>query len=154
MVIKQRTIKLLTESAQLSFGAELAKGLTAGLLVSLYGDLGSGKSTLVRGVLRGAGYLGRVPSPTFTLMETYETVLPLLCHLDLYRLSDMSELELLGIRDYLDGNWTIWVEWPQRAPELAELADLDLQLDYDGDGRIVTLSARTASGAAVIEGLQ
>ena len=150
----KRTLILPGESAQMDFGAELAGLMTAGLLVNLYGDLGSGKSTLVRGVLRGAGYQGRVPSPTFTLMEIYETVQPALCHLDLYRLSDMAELEMLGIRDYLDGDWTIWVEWPQRAPELAERADLDLQLDYDGDGRIVTLTARNTTGAAVIEGLQ
>ena len=154
MAIKQHNIKLLNESAQMGFGAELAREVSAGLVVALYGDLGSGKSTLVRGVLRGAGFSGRVPSPTFTLMEIYETVQPRLCHLDLYRLSDMAELELLGIRDYMDGNWTLWVEWPQRAPELAQRADLDIHLDYDGDGRIVNLTGRTAQGAAVVEALQ
>ncbi|RLA10467.1 MAG: tRNA (adenosine(37)-N6)-threonylcarbamoyltransferase complex ATPase subunit type 1 TsaE [Gammaproteobacteria bacterium] len=149
----QHTVYLADEAAQTRFGEHLAPLLSAALLVNLYGDLGTGKTTLVRGLLRGLGYSGRVRSPTFTLMETYETTSQSLCHLDLYRLSDMEELEMLGIRDYLDGNWTVWLEWPQRVPELAQQADIDVTLQYSGDGRFLTMDARTDSGVALLERL-
>lgn len=142
------------EEAQINFGERLAPVFSAALLVNLYGDLGAGKTTLVRGLLRGLGHTGRVRSPTFTLMETYQTDQGSLCHLDLYRLSDMEELEMLGIRDYLDGHWNICVEWPQRAPELARRADLDMTLDYTGEGRTLTIVTRTELGAVQLEKLK
>jgi tRNA threonylcarbamoyladenosine biosynthesis protein TsaE len=149
----QYRVNLADESAQIKFGARLAPLLSSGLLVNMHGDLGAGKTTLVRGLLRGLGHTGRVRSPTFTLMETYETADQAVCHLDLYRLSDMEELEMLGIRDYLDGDWTLWIEWPERAPELAEQADIDLTINYAGSGRELMVAARTAMGTAVVEKL-
>jgi len=149
----QHIVYLADEAAQTRFGEHLASLLPAALLVNLYGDLGAGKTTLVRGLLRGLGHSGRVRSPTFTLMETYETASRSLCHLDLYRLGNMDELEMLGIRDYLDGNWTVWVEWPQRVPELAQRADIDMTLEYSGDGRTLSMNARTEAGVEFLEKL-
>ncbi len=142
---------LVDEAAQLAFGARLADCLQPGTLVALHGDLGAGKTTLVRGVLQGLGYRGRVRSPTFTLLEAYDTTKPRFCHLDLYRLADLEELELIGIRDYLDGDWSVWVEWPQRVPELLAQADADIHIDYSRGGRRVHIEARTASGALLLE---
>ena len=149
----QYKVHLADEAAQVNFGARLAPLLSAGLLVNMHGDLGAGKTTLVRGLLRGLGHTGRVRSPTFTLMETYEPPGQAVCHLDLYRLSDMDELEMLGIRDYLDGVWTLWVEWPERAPELAVQADIDLTINYADNGRDLVMAARTAKGAVLVEEL-
>ncbi|MEL0083284.1 MAG: tRNA (adenosine(37)-N6)-threonylcarbamoyltransferase complex ATPase subunit type 1 TsaE [Gammaproteobacteria bacterium] len=144
---------LADENAQSRFGEELAGHLSMGLLVMLRGDLGAGKTTLVRGLLRGLGYTGSVRSPTFTLLESYQTDAVSVCHLDLYRLADMDELELLGIRDYLDGHWSLWVEWPQRAPELARMADIEMNIEFTDPGRTVILAAATARGEQLLEKL-
>lgn len=153
----QQTWYLANEEAQTSFGKRIAellpRILPPGLLVNLCGDLGVGKTTLVRGLLRGLGHAGRVRSPTFTLMEIYEQTAISVCHLDLYRLADMDELEMLGIRDYLDGHWSVWVEWPQRVPELAAQADIDMNIDYTGEGRTLTIEARTNKGKLLLERL-
>ncbi len=145
---------LADEAAQIKFGEMLAPLLPQGLLVNLRGDLGSGKTTLVRGVLKGLGHLGRVRSPTFTLMETYILAERNLCHLDLYRLGGMEELEMLGIRDYLDSNWNLWIEWPDHAQPLAQQADLDMDFDYTGIGRTVTMVGQSERGSALVEELK
>lgn len=147
----------LAEAAAATARRWAAAGLQP-LLVALRGDLGSGKTTWVRAMLRGLGHDGRVPSPTYTLVERYDAGGLAVVHLDLYRLGDADELEQLGLRDWIGepGVWLL-VEWPERAPALAGLADVELELGIAGASeRRVTARARTRSGrpalAAFAEG--
>jgi tRNA threonylcarbamoyladenosine biosynthesis protein TsaE len=120
----------------------------APLLVALRGDLGSGKTTWVRAMLRGLGYSARVPSPTYTLVEHYALGALDIVHLDLYRLADDSELENLGLRDWL-AEPRIWllVEWPERAESLAALFDLTLEFQVaDARSRRIVAVAHTGAG--------
>jgi tRNA threonylcarbamoyladenosine biosynthesis protein TsaE len=148
-------LDLANEAALTAAAAELAKqwldsGVTT-LCVGLRGPLGSGKTTWVRAALGGLGYTGRVPSPTYTLLEEYRVSTLTLVHLDLYRFNDPEELEFLGVRERFgaSGVW-LMVEWPERAPSL--LAQCDLLLDFapmGATGRIVTLAPQSATGRAL-----
>ena len=100
------------EAATLAFGVQLARGLTPGLTFYLEGDLGAGKTTLVRGLLRGLGYTGRVKSPTYTLVETYGLPGFELYHFDLYRMHDPREWLDAGFREVSDGRAVSLIEWP------------------------------------------
>lgn len=127
-----------------------------GALVVLFeGDLGAGKTTLVRGILRGLGHEGRVPSPTYTLIEPYR--LPTgerVQHLDLYRLGDAEELEYLGWRDWLGARGLLLVEWPERAADLMQHAHLKVVIEFHGEARRVHLQALAPTGRRVLAGLQ
>ncbi len=128
-----------------------ARGLGP-LLVGLTGGLGSGKSTWVRAMLRGLGHAGRVPSPTYTLIEHYPLEGLTVVHLDLYRLADPLELENLGVRDWLaaEGAW-LFVEWPERGGLLAERVDLVFAFEVAGPAsRRVAVTARSAAGRAAL----
>jgi tRNA threonylcarbamoyladenosine biosynthesis protein TsaE len=118
------------------------------LVVGLSGALGSGKTTWVRAMLRGLGHAGRVPSPTYTLLEQYSCDGLTLVHLDLYRLGGDAELENLGLRDWLGDPCTwILVEWPERAPQLARRCDLLISFEEAGEkGRRIVFAAVTPAG--------
>lgn len=131
------TIHLADEAAQIAFGRRLATHITPPCVIYLQGDLGTGKTTLVRGLLRGLGHPGPVRSPTFTLLEPYELPGIHLYHLDLYRLGAPEELEYLGLRDLLDPDSLLLVEWPRRGLGILPPPDLTLKLDYQGEGRIL-----------------
>ncbi|MEL6869883.1 MAG: tRNA (adenosine(37)-N6)-threonylcarbamoyltransferase complex ATPase subunit type 1 TsaE [Pseudomonadota bacterium] len=137
------------------FGAQLGEALLAAQLtdslILFDGDLGAGKTTMVRGLIHGLGHVGRVPSPTYTLLEPYTIGALPLCHLDLYRLAEASELEHLGWRD-LGGTLRL-VEWSSRAPELARAADLRVALSLSGNGRQVRVEALSARAESVIDHL-
>lgn len=125
--------------------------LTAGLS----GELGAGKTTWVRALLRSLGYQGRVPSPTYTLLEHYELDDLTVVHLDLYRLAAPDELDFLGLRDWLALS-TIWLfaEWPERGGAWAERCDLLIGLEIvAGGGRVMTLTAQNATGQGVMDTL-
>ena len=129
------------------------------LLLLLEGPLGAGKTTLARGLLHGLGHQGRVPSPTYTLIEPYVIDGLRVHHLDLYRLADEGELTFLGISDWIDEPGLTLVEWPERSPRLLALADLRLRCTLEGDGRRLTLAgpaawlARLRAGLAGVPGL-
>jgi len=140
---------LADAAATEAYGAQLAGCCEAGLLVFLQGELGAGKTTLVRGLLRALGYAGPVKSPTYTLVESYRLRGLAVHHLDLYRLGDADELEWLGIRDLLAGDALCLIEWPERGVGVLPQPDLLLRLDYQGQGRRVHLEALTERGMRV-----
>lgn len=145
---------LADEAATLAFGARLAAALSGAELVFLRGELGAGKTTLSRGLLRGLGHTGSVKSPTFTLVEPYE--LPSgqqIFHFDLYRLGDADELEYIGIDDYLDRRQLCLVEWPEKGEDSLPVSDLTLHLTLSGDGRQVDVEANSTHGERIIRQL-
>lgn len=134
------------EEAMLALGARIAE-VTGGVgVIYLHGDLGAGKTTLSRGIIRGLGHVGAVKSPTFTLVEPYEIGALCAFHFDLYRLVDAEELEYLGIRDYFEGDALCLVEWPQRGAGVLPKADLDITISPHGAGRALRLQAQGARG--------
>ncbi|HLQ12050.1 MAG TPA: tRNA (adenosine(37)-N6)-threonylcarbamoyltransferase complex ATPase subunit type 1 TsaE [Steroidobacteraceae bacterium] len=126
----------------------------APLIVYLQGELGAGKTTLARGLLRALGVTGVVRSPSYTLLESYESAGRRLFHLDLYRLKGASELAMLGWRDELRPGALFLIEWPERAAEALPPADLKLALSILGVGRRVRLEGMSASGAAWLAALR
>ncbi|MEO0996761.1 MAG: tRNA (adenosine(37)-N6)-threonylcarbamoyltransferase complex ATPase subunit type 1 TsaE [Pseudomonadota bacterium] len=142
------TRDLPDETATAALGATLARALLDSAItramVLLYGELGAGKTSLVRGLLRELGVSGAVPSPTYTLVEPYRVAGLELYHLDLYRLADAGELDYLGFRELTDG--VTLIEWPERVPGLDARADLEVRLALAGDGRIAVLRAAGRRG--------
>ncbi|MBF0472022.1 MAG: tRNA (adenosine(37)-N6)-threonylcarbamoyltransferase complex ATPase subunit type 1 TsaE [Gammaproteobacteria bacterium] len=132
-------------------GATLFRHCEGRGIIELYGDLGAGKTTLVRGLLRAAGYQGSVKSPTYTLVEPYDIFKNRIYHFDLYRLGDPEELEFIGFRDYLEQQALLLIEWPQRGEGVLPPPDLALQIDYQDEGRTVTLTARSPWGEEMIQ---
>ncbi|MGH8370296.1 MAG: tRNA (adenosine(37)-N6)-threonylcarbamoyltransferase complex ATPase subunit type 1 TsaE [Gammaproteobacteria bacterium] len=139
-----------------TLGAALAGVLRdRGAVVYLRGELGAGKTTLVRGVARGLGVGGRVRSPTYTLVEGYELPDGMLYHLDLYRLSGAEELEFLGIRELEAPANRVFIEWPERVAEDAlPAADLVLSLETQGEGRAISVLPVSAHGERLASGWQ
>lgn len=144
---------LKDEAATLVWAQRLYARLPPGCLIFLRGNLGAGKTTLVRGCLRAAGFQGAVKSPTFTLVEEYALADRTLFHFDLYRLNDPEELEWMGIRDYLRPDCTCFIEWPERGTGLLPEPDLDIALHIEGSARRVEISAGTGKGREVLAGL-
>lgn len=130
----------------MAFSARLAHALTPGMVVYLRGDLGAGKTTLVRGVLQALGYQGRVKSPTYTLVEQYEAGGLNLRHFDLYRFRDPEEWESAGFRDEFDGRNICLVEWPQQAAGLLPAPDVEIVFEILPEGRNIFLHAHTQTG--------
>lgn len=131
--------------ATAALGARLAPLLAGGGLVTLRGELGAGKTSLVRAVLQAMGHAGAVRSPTYALAEPYLIGGLEVWHLDLYRIADPQELELLGLRDWLRPGVLVLVEWPERAAGWLPPADLEVLLEHDGEGRRAHLSGPLAS---------
>lgn len=139
-----------TESELTAFGAELAIHCLPGAVIYLRGDLGAGKTTLVRGALRGLGYTDVVRSPTYTLVEVYEIGEHSLCHFDLYRMGDPDELAYIGVRDYFGTDAVCWIEWPEQGSGYLPPADIEIQIDDFLDGRVVKLTAHSELGSKII----
>lgn len=131
---------LVDEVATLALGAQLARKIAAGSVIFLHGNLGAGKTTLVRGYLQALGHEGPVKSPTFTLVEEYLLGGLRIFHFDLYRLSDPEELEWMGIRDYFSNDSIAFLEWPERGSGFLPAADFEVTLIYDGASRIAELT--------------
>jgi len=147
------SLGLADEAATLELGTRLAGVLSPGLVIWLRGDLGAGKTTLTRGLLRGLGFHGKVKSPTYTLVESYVISGLYLYHFDLYRFVDPEEWDAAGFRDYFTGDSVCLVEWPEKAAELLPVPDLEIRLAIHGAGREVMLSALTESGKQCLDRL-
>lgn len=146
-------LKLPDEAATLALGAALAERAAKGLVLYLHGDLGAGKTTLVRGLLRALGYAGRVKSPTYTLLEPYVISGLHLYHFDFYRFKDKTEWVSSGFREYFNPDTLCIVEWPERAEDLLAPADLGVTLEIDGESRRATLESHSAAGASWLSSL-
>jgi tRNA threonylcarbamoyladenosine biosynthesis protein TsaE len=144
---------LRDEAATSALGARLARVIEPGLFVYLHGDLGSGKTTLVRGLLRGLGYQGRVKSPTYALVELYTFSRLNLYHFDFYRFRDPKEWRDAGFSEYFSGGSVCLVEWPEKAAGLLPVADLEVAFEFAGDGRDLEIRAGTESGKACLNRL-
>lgn len=157
--MKENEYRLFLESEVETegLGRALAKLATAsgrGLIVFLEGDLGMGKTTLSRGVMRGLGHEGAVKSPTYTLVEPYEDLQPPAYHFDLYRLGDPEELEYMGIRDYFAGGRLCLIEWPERGEGILPQPDLEVHLEREGQGRSAVIRGRSEMGATLVRQLE
>jgi tRNA threonylcarbamoyladenosine biosynthesis protein TsaE len=134
-------------------GAVHTGSLSPGAVVYLQGELGAGKTTCVRSLLRALGVAGLVRSPTYTLVETYNLAALTCVHVDLYRLQTLTEVDELGLRDLVGPGCLLLVEWPERGGAALPPADVDLMLRYAGDARAATLSAKTPLGAEWLKNL-
>lgn len=147
--MQTRTWFIENESAMVALGELLGRALAtipSGFTVFLTGDLGAGKTTLARGILRAFGHQGAVKSPTYTLVEAYELPSRTLYHFDLYRLGNPEELEYMGIRDYFHEMSIALVEWPARGEGCLPQPDWQITVSVSGQGRNLVLTACSALG--------
>jgi tRNA threonylcarbamoyladenosine biosynthesis protein TsaE len=148
------SLEAASQGQQEALGAALATASPAACVIYLEGELGVGKTTLVRGFLRGLGYQGLVKSPTYTLVEPYDLGHRHCYHFDLYRLADPGELEYIGIRDLMGEEAILLVEWPERGAGELPGPDLRIRIRYLEGGRSIELLAETAIGGELMERLQ
>jgi len=127
-------------------GAGLAAGLRAGMIVTLAGELGAGKTTLVRGMLRGLGWTDSVKSPSFALVEHYQISSLYFYHFDLYRFNDPIEWDVAGFAEYFRPDAICVIEWPERIADRLPRADVASVLAYAPTGRTLELRAGTVAG--------
>lgn len=154
-MFKERQLYLEGEPQTVNAGIQIGANLSAGMTVFLEGQLGAGKTTLTRGILKAFGYSGSVKSPTYTLVEPYEQFITPIYHFDLYRLGDPEELEYMGIREYFDSSSICLVEWPERGLEYLPEPDVILTLHPKKNGlgevgRQLTITTVTEQGDNVL----
>lgn len=168
--MKIGTIKLADELSSEQTAADLATCLTVPLILTFSGEIGAGKTTFIRALLRTLGVKSAIKSPTFSLIETYslrDLPLPLgrlqdalrksyplqaiyVHHFDLYRLHDEEELEYIGFRDYFQDNSITCIEWPERAGSSLNPVDMNFRFTVEGKGRLLTITASTTAGKFIL----
>ncbi|MCK5718747.1 MAG: tRNA (adenosine(37)-N6)-threonylcarbamoyltransferase complex ATPase subunit type 1 TsaE [Thiomargarita sp.] len=135
-----------------AFGGKLAQACCCyenSIIIHLNGELGVGKTTLTRGFLSQLGHQGTVKSPTYTIVEPYQIGKYHIYHFDFYRLIDPEELEYLGIRDYSAPNTIFLIEWAEKGGELAPIADLQVDISYNLESRLLKLKTNTEMGKVI-----
>ena len=155
----EKTLILADEAATVAAGEALGQaclkaGMAEGLVFFLGGQLGAGKTTFSRGVLRAFGHRGAVKSPTYTLVEPYEFSTERVYHFDLYRLGDAEELEYMGVRDYFGPGSLSLVEWSERGAGVLPPPDLQIDIQLQGAGRALKFTAVSAVGVSVLAGAE
>ena len=138
----QNKLYIKNENEMMSLGGTIADQIADGGIVLLKGDLGAGKTTLVRGLLRHLGHKGNVKSPTYTLVEPYDLKAKKVYHFDLYRLGDPEELEFMGGRDYWESDAICLIEWPDKANGYLPEADMVIDIFYESEGRSVLINKK------------
>lgn len=146
-------LRIESPDRQEAIGATLSSVCPNGSIIYLHGELGAGKTTLVRGFLQGLGHVGAVKSPTYTLLEPYEIEGVSYCHIDLYRLANAGELEYLGLRDLLQEGATMLVEWPEKGQGELPAPDIVVNIKYMQLGRILEFVAETELGKRILQAL-
>ena len=141
---EKTALELVGPEQMETLGQSLGQHCPVGQRIYLKGDLGAGKTTLVRGFLRGRGYQGKVKSPTYTLVEPYELDNTPIFHFDLYRMMDEEELIHIGFQDYLQEDAIVLLEWPEKAATLLQTPDLLIEIEIVDNGRKLLLSANNA----------
>lgn len=131
------SVILNSEQETEAYGAELWSTLPEKTIIFLRGSLGAGKTTLVRGFLRAAGFKGAVKSPTYTLVEEYYISGRKVFHFDLYRLKDPEELEWIGIQDYFAENAVCFIEWPEMGAGMLPEADMEIEITPKNQARVL-----------------
>lgn len=153
----QKTYYLNEETDTRALGESIARTLVNGLKIYLHGDLGAGKTTLTRAILKAAGHTGKVKSPTYTLVEPYVIELngrPIdFFHFDLYRMGSPEEFSEAGFREHFSENSICIIEWAEKADTELPLPDLTISLDVAGDGRAACLTASSDKGGYCLENL-
>ncbi len=139
-------IELAEEADTLALGASLALGAGGGLVLYLSGDLGSGKTTLARGLIRALGHAGPIKSPTYALVEVYELSSIHLYHFDFYRFKNQEEWEDSGFREYFGPDALSIVEWPERAGTSLAPPDLAIRLEFARTGRLARVRSAGERG--------
>ena len=145
---------ICSEQQMRALGAKLIEACDSAGIITLQGNLGTGKTTLVRGALQARGITSGVRSPTYTLVEFYELDKLSVAHFDLYRLADPEELEYLGFRDYLQSNTLCLIEWPERASGYLENIGMQINLEFDNDCRQVSAQAFNDWGRQLLNRLE
>ena len=142
---------LKDESETLQFAEGMARQLTPGMTIFLKGELGAGKTTWVRGLLRGLGFKDKVKSPTYTLVEPYHFDFFSIYHFDLYRFKDENEWDDAGFREYFNKKSICLVEWPEKAGQVLPKPDIEITLSHQAHGRHIDLISFTMVGAQCLK---
>ena len=141
---------LPTEQVSRDIAARMATCLVAPLVLTFSGEIGSGKTTMIRALLRSLGVSSAIKSPTFSILESYQTPKCLIHHFDLYRINDENELDYIGFRDYFTDNSICCIEWPERVVNFNVWTDLGVSLKIKGAGREMQINAFRPAGAAML----
>ena len=149
-IIEELRTLLPDAEATAHAGARLAPGIQPGMVLTLSGELGAGKTSLVRGMLRELGWVGAVKSPTYTLLEHYMISSLYFYHFDLYRFSEPEEWDHAGFSEYLRPDTVCVLEWPERAAGWLPAGDLEIRLEHAGSARLLSVGATSAAGSACL----
>ncbi len=144
------SLDLPTESSSAAFAARLATCLVSPLVMTFSGEIGSGKTTFIRAMLRALGVKSAIKSPTFSLIESYQCQRLQIHHFDLYRIHDETELEFIGFRDYFLTNAICCIEWPEHASHSLTCVDINFAFMVSGSGRLLTVRAATSTGERIL----
>lgn len=147
---REITIELPDESSTAKLALRFAKALQAPSVLAFSGEIGAGKTTFIRAMLRALGITSAIKSPTFSLVESYESKGLHIHHFDLYRIEEDTELEYIGFRDYFTDQSICCIEWPQRVHSTLLAIDLQFSLLIKGSGRTLKINALSGTGDNIL----